>query len=116
MKKFSAIFLATLLGVVLSATLSFSEEWTLKKYKLSNITTSETGITFILKNKKAIVPGCTMNEFQVSSAHAEFNLMAASLLTASANKKFIAVSFDETVVDCVTSPDSVVEVLAVRIY
>ena len=107
MKK-SFIALICLIGIVLISVQAQAWEWSANNLKLSSVSVSPSGIEFAVKAKGAVAAGCAENLFYVPNTHAEFNLMAASILMASASKKKIALYFDEKAATCPVQIDSIV--------
>lgn len=80
-----------------------------KTLKLSSLETTTEGVEFTIKFKKDLTPlSECKNQFLLPNTHAEYNLLAAFLLTASAQKKKVGISFDETSNVCAVEIESVV--------
>ena len=72
-----------------------------KNIKLSSLSTTDNGIVFTVKYKKDLtLSGECKNTFILPNTHAEYNLLAAFLLTASAQKKKVGIDYDELSMDC----------------
>ncbi len=88
---------------------SIAWEFTIKSPKMEMMQTTDAGVVFKLKFKKDLTPmSLCKNEFILPNTHAEYNLLAALLMTASAQKKKVDVEFDETLIDCQVEIRSIV--------
>jgi hypothetical protein len=109
MKKKSLVALICLVGIALFTVQAQAWEWSQNNLKLKSIMVTSAGVEFTVKTKRAVAPNSScVNEFVVPNSHADFNLMAAFLLTASAGKKKISISFDEASEECQVEVNSVV--------
>ncbi len=108
MKKYSTILAATILGLFLSATFSFSAET--PKRKILVVETSETKVTFTVRGDLPPVSYCATKQFDIFPDHPQFNMLSAALLTAAAGRKNVVVSYDDTVQTCP------VEVISLKTY
>lgn len=107
MNRKSLVALICLVSIALFSVQVQAWEWSVDNLKLSEVSVSSSGIEFSVKAKGVIAPGCSENTFYVSNTHDEFKLMAAALLMASAQKKKIAVYFDETADICPVMVDAI---------
>lgn len=108
MIKKNLIVLVCLAGMVLFSVQAQAWEWSAKNLKLSSIAVTSAGVEFTVKAKGSIAPNSScVNEFIVPNSHGDFNLIAAFLLTGFAQKKKIALLFDETSEECEVEVSSV---------
>ena len=107
MKRKHLIVVVCLIAIGLISDQSQAWEWSASNLKIANLTVSPSGMEFTVKAKGTVAPGCSENMFYVSNTHDEFKLMAATLLMASANKKKIAIYFNEEEQTCPVPVDSV---------
>lgn len=90
MKKKNFLVAVCMVGSLLFAG-QLQAEWANSSLKLASVAMTPGGVEFTIKNN--IAPECD-NEFLVPIGHNDFNLMAAFLLTASAQKKKIDIDYD----------------------
>ncbi len=108
-----AVFLTACFSLVASK--SFAENFIYddENIQLQNIVVRSTGIEFTVLKKKGkkkinITPNSScINTFYVSPLTAEYNTIAAFLLTAKASKKKIGIEYDTDIADCMVPVVSV---------
>ena len=85
-------------------------------WKINYLSVTSEGIEFKLKAKQDYTLHETCkNSFFLPNTHAEYDLLAAFLLTASAQKKKVEVVYDETAIDP-QDPPCMVEITSLTIY